>query len=198
VNATTVNFGPDPNNKYTTTYFRHPFVMPNNVNFTNLNFRLLAVDGADVWLNGAELFRTNLPVGPITYTNLALNQVTGFQAYVFSPTTALVSNLPAGNLVAVELHPNSPTNSALGFDLELIGTGYPMTPPALSIAPAGTDITLSWSFADGTGYSLYSTTNLAISVGWTTATASLQTNGDQVSTTLTPDTTTRFFRLQKP
>ena len=198
VNATTVNFGPDPNNKFTTTYFRHSFVMPNNVNFTNLNFRLAAVDSADVWLNGAELFRTNLPAGPITYTNLALNQVTGFQAYIFSPTNVVVSNLPAGNLVAVEVHPSSPTNSALGFDLELIGTGFPVTPPALSIAPAGTDIVLSWPFPNGNGYSLYSTTNLAIGAGWTTANASLQTNGDQVNAILTPVTSTRFFRLQKP
>ena len=199
VDATTVNFGPDPNNKYTTTYFRHSFVMSNNVNFTNLNFRLTAVDSADVWLNGAELFRTNLPAGSISYTNLATNSVTGFSSYIFYPKNIIGSNLPAGILSRVEIHPAFPTNSALGFDMELIGTGYPVTPPAPFHCASGDHIALSWPVTDGNGYSLYSTTNLAISAGWTTATASLQTNGDQVNATLTPDTTPRdFFVFKNP
>ena len=82
--------------------------------------------------------------------------------------------------------------------MELIGTGYPVTPPSLSVATSGGNIALSWPATNGNGYSLYSTTNLAISAGWITATASLQTNGDQINATLIPDTTTKFFRLQKP
>ena len=57
--------------------------------------------------------------------------------------------------------------------MELIGTGYPVTPPSLSVATSGGNIALSWPVTDGNGYSLYTTTNLAISAGWTTATASL-------------------------
>jgi hypothetical protein len=68
---TTVSYGPDATNKHITTYFRDSFVVPGNVTFTNLNFRLARVDGAVVWLNGQEAFRTNMPAGPITYTNLA-------------------------------------------------------------------------------------------------------------------------------
>jgi lysophospholipase L1-like esterase len=198
VNATTVNFGPDPDNKYTTTYFRHSFVMPNNVNFTNLNFRVNAVDSAVVWLNGAEMFRTNLPAGPIAYTNFALSQVTGYPDYVFYQTNQVVSNLPSGNLVAVELHQSSPTNSDLGLDLELIGTGVPVTPPSLSIGLTGNNIALGWPVTNANGYALYSTTDLTVNGGWAMAIASLQTNGGQVTATLPPDPTTRFYRLQKP
>ena len=68
---TTVSFGPNATNRYITTYFRDSFVVPGNVTFTNLNFRLARVDGAVVWLNGREAFRTNMPAGPITCTNLA-------------------------------------------------------------------------------------------------------------------------------
>lgn len=198
VDATTVNFGPDPNNKYTTTYFRHTFVESNDVIFTNLNFRLTAVDSAVVWLNGVEMYRTNLPAGSITYTNLATNSLTGFSSYIFYPKNIIVSNLPAANLVGVEIHPAFTKNSALGFDMELFGTGYPVTPPSLLVATSGGNIALSWPVTDGNGYSLYTTTNLAIGAGWTTATASLRTNGDQINATLTLDTTPRFFRLQKP
>jgi len=56
-------------NRQITTYFRDSFVVPGNVTFTNLNLRLTRVDGAVVWLNGQEAFRTNLPAGPITYTS---------------------------------------------------------------------------------------------------------------------------------
>ena len=72
---TTVGYGPNATNRYITTYFRDSFVVPGNVTFTNLNFRLARVDGAVVWLNGQEAFRTNMPAGPITYTNLASQPV---------------------------------------------------------------------------------------------------------------------------
>src|SRR6185369_11323775 len=59
--ATQVGFGPDATNKYITTYFRRTFEVPWNQAVTNLNVRLARADGAVVWLNGQELFRTNMP-----------------------------------------------------------------------------------------------------------------------------------------
>ena len=197
---TTVGYGPNATNRYITTYFRDSFVLPGNVTITNLNFRLTRVDGAVVWLNGQEAFRTNLPAGPITYTNLALQAVIPIRAgtpYIFYPTNIAVSNLPAGtNLVAVEIHLYATNRTALGFDMELIGTGS--LSPALSIASAGTNIFLAWPVASGTGYTLYSSTDLTAPGGWTNAAATVQTNGGQYVVTLSPDTIARFFRLQKP
>jgi hypothetical protein len=197
---TTVSYGPNATNRYITTYFRDSFVVPGNVNFTNLNFRLARVDGAVVWLNGQEAFRTNLPSGPITYTNLALQAVVPIRAgtpYIFYPTNIAVSNLPAGtNLVAVEVHLFATNRTALGFDLELIGTGS--FSPALSIMSAGTNVFLAWPVAGGTGYTLYSSTDLTAPGSWTIAAATVQTNGGQYVVTVSPDAITRFFRLQKP
>ena len=196
---TTVSYGTNASNKHITTYFRDSFVVPGNVTFTNLNFRLARVDGAVVWLNGREAFRTNMPTGPITYTNLA-SQYTFVQEtpYTFYPTNIAVSNLPAGtNLVAVEVHLFLANRTSLGLDLELIGTGY-FLPPSLSIASAGNDISLAWPVAGGTGYMLYSSTDLTAPGGWAIAAATVQTNGGQYVVTLSPDAVTRFFRLQKP
>jgi len=53
--ATTVSYGPLSTNKYITTYFRHPFVVPATVHYTNLNLRLNRAHGAVVWLNGQEV-----------------------------------------------------------------------------------------------------------------------------------------------
>jgi hypothetical protein len=61
---TIVGFGPNATNRYITTYFRDSFVVPGNVTFTNLNFRLARVDGAVVWLNGQEAFRLLSPSRP--------------------------------------------------------------------------------------------------------------------------------------
>jgi hypothetical protein len=195
---TTVSFGTNASNKHITTYFRDSFVVPGNVTFTNLNFRLARVDGAVVWLNGQEAFRTNMPTGPITYTNWASKYtIIQEQPYTFYPTNIAVSNLPAGtNLVAVEVHLYNASRTSLGFDMELIGMGC--FSPALSIASAGTNIFLAWPVANGTGYTLYSSTDLTAPGGWTNAAATVQTNSGQYVVTILPDAITRFFRLQKP
>jgi hypothetical protein len=196
---TTVSFGPNATNRYITTYFRDSFVVPGNVTFTNLNFRLARVDGAVAWLNGREAFRTNMPAGPITCTNLAsLATVAISTPYTFYPTNIAVTNLPAGtNLVAVEVHLYVTNRKVLGFDMELIGTGC-FSPPPLSIESAGNNIFLAWPVDGGTGYTLYSSTNLTASGSWAVAAATVQTNGGQYVVTLSPDVVTRFFRLQKP
>jgi lysophospholipase L1-like esterase len=196
---TSVSFGPDANNKHITTYFRGAFVVPGNVTFTNLNFRLARVDGAVVWLNGKEAFRTNMPTGPITCTNLASQPtIVVDTAYIFYPTNIAVTNLPAGtNVVAAEVHLRTVSRTSLGFDMELIGSGY-FLPPSLSITSAGTNIFLVWPVATGAGYTLYSSTDLAAPGSWTPVTATVQTNGGQYVLTLFPDEATRFFRLQKP
>jgi len=83
VTATTVSFGPQSTNKFVTTYFRRPFVVPRNVVITNLNLRVAQADGAVVWFDGQEIYRTNLPAGPISYTNLALSALTYYPRYIF-------------------------------------------------------------------------------------------------------------------
>ena len=148
--ATTVNYGPNPSNEFVTTYFRHSFVVPTNAGITNLNLRLAQTAGAVVWLNGQQIYSTNLPAGPISYSTLATNSVTGFNSYIYYRTNVVVPVMSAGtNLLAVEIHQSSVTNPILGFDAEMIGTGY-ATPPIPQIlqpnpvsAAIGTHIVLT-------------------------------------------------------
>jgi lysophospholipase L1-like esterase len=195
---TTVSYGPDTNNKPITTYFRDTFVPPANTAITNLNFRLSRVDGAVVWLNGQEAFRTNMPAGPISFTNETTRTTAGEPSFIFFPTNIPVSNLPPGtNVVGVEVHIYLPRRSSMGMDMEVIGTGY-ILPPSLSIASMDGNLLLTWPVANGTGYSLYTSTDLSVPGGWTNAGATVQTNGGQYTATLSPDAITRFFRLQRP
>src|SRR3954469_17286725 len=48
--ATVVNFGPDPDTKYITTYFRRPFLVTNTADFNQLTLGVLRDDGVIVYL----------------------------------------------------------------------------------------------------------------------------------------------------
>jgi hypothetical protein len=117
---TVVSYGTDPNNKHITTWFRHPFTVANPAAFSTLGLRVLRDDGAVVWLNGAEVFRTNLPAGPIGWRTLASSAVGGTAEQAFHLAALPASLLVAGtNVLAVEIHQSGPTSSDISFDLEL-------------------------------------------------------------------------------
>lgn len=129
--ATLINGGPSTN-RFATTYFRRAFPVTNTPAFTSLTLRVLRDDGVIVYLNGAEVFRNNMPAGTVTYATLASAPVndadeTNFFATALSPA-ALLSGT---NVLAVEVHQANAGSSDLGFDLELTGAGN--LPPVASI-----------------------------------------------------------------
>src|SRR5829696_7551517 len=81
--VTTVPFGPDPNNKFITTYFRRAFSVTNASLFTGLTLRLMRDDGAVVYLNGAEVWRTNMPGGTIGHLTTASVAIAGADESTF-------------------------------------------------------------------------------------------------------------------
>ncbi|HEY8228757.1 MAG TPA: metallophosphoesterase [Pyrinomonadaceae bacterium] len=121
--ATVVSFGPDPNNKFITTYFRRSFNVTNASSFTGLTLRLLRDDGAVVYLNGVEVWRTNMPAGPIGFLTPASVAIGGADETTFVQTTLSPSLLVNGtNVLAIEVHQSGGTSSDISFDLQLIGS----------------------------------------------------------------------------
>src|SRR4030095_13111765 len=59
--ATVVSFGPNSGAKYITTYFRKTITIPNASIYLSAGLRLLRDDGAVVYVNGTEVFRSNMP-----------------------------------------------------------------------------------------------------------------------------------------
>jgi len=123
---------PNPKNeKHITTYFRHEFTVADPGALQGLTLNLLRDDGAVIYLNGAEVYRTNMPVGPIDTMTLASSAIGGA-----AEDTMLVVALdpadidPGTNLIAVEIHQVSATSSDISFDLAQL-TG----PPALLRGP---------------------------------------------------------------
>jgi len=119
--ATVVSYGSNPWKRHITTYFRHSFGVTDASSFSGLTLRLLRDDGAVVYLNGVEVFRSNMPSGTITYTTLASSATP--QENVFREATLSASLLLNGvNVIAVEVHQSSGGSSDLSFDLELMGS----------------------------------------------------------------------------
>ena len=144
--ATLVSFGPNPDSKYITTYFRHAFAVSDPSSYAALHLRLLCDDGAIAYVNGVEAARFNLPSGSIGNNTLASVAYGAAEESWFQVATLPASLLVAGdNIVAVAVHQANGTSSDLGFDLELRG-GPPETLTRGPVLQLGTpaSMTVEW------------------------------------------------------
>ncbi|MCP5522541.1 MAG: lamin tail domain-containing protein [Verrucomicrobiales bacterium] len=153
--VTTVGYGPNGSDKYTTTYFRHTFQVVGADSATALTLQVVRDDGVLVHLNGHEVMRDNLPEGDISYTSRANTAIGGadestFQVRDIDPTLLV----EGANLLAVEIHQANPTSSDISFDLSLEALMFPTSrPPTVDAGPdrttaAGTPIRLVGAFTD--------------------------------------------------
>ena len=139
--ATVVSYGPNPSNKYVTTYFRRQFQVNDIPSIASLVMSTLRDDGAVVYINGTEVFRTNLPAAPavITYQSLGLGAIGGADESALYDVSldpcVLVSGL---NVMAVEIHQSSGTSSDISFDMRL-STSLPAPPVCIVLCPADVD-----------------------------------------------------------
>ncbi len=121
-----------------TFYFRHTFWLENPSLVTNLAVRLLRDDGGIVYLNGVEVFRSNMREGPVYYDTTAITGIPNADEDKYFPTPVLPALLTTGaNVVAVEIHQCNVTSTDVSFDLELVANspfGY-VPPDLLSLMP---------------------------------------------------------------
>jgi hypothetical protein len=107
-----------------------------------LNLRVLRDDGAVVYLNGTEVFRSNMPTGPVAYNTLASGTVEDntFYAWTINPALLVAGN----NVIAVEVHQSDVASSDLSFDFDLKATvAAPATVPSAPSALAASAISSS-------------------------------------------------------
>lgn len=164
--ATVVGYGGDPNNKYITTYFRKAFTVSDPSSLSALTLNLLRDDGAVAYLNGTEVFRTNMPAGTITSSTLASTSIEDDTYYAASVSPSLV--VAGTNVLAVEVHQGASNSSDISFDLSLIGSQSGTTPtlPAAptnltATATSSSQIQLTWTdnANNETGYKVERSTN---------------------------------------
>jgi hypothetical protein len=140
--ATVVSFGPDANNKYRTTCFRRSFSVDDPRAYSGMTVRLIRDDGAVVYLNGGEVFRSNMPGGVINYSTFANNATDDGKTF-FSNPVAPGLLVPGRNVLAVEIHQDKVDSSDISFNLELSADRL----PALNLAAAQGELLLFWGDA---------------------------------------------------
>ena len=144
---TVLGYGTNSASKYITYYFRTDFSLGGVEDYVSLTARVLRDDGVVLYLNGAEIYRNNMPAGAIGHLTPALTNVTRG-----GETAFLVATLPAAallegrNLLAAEVHQVSAGNADVSFDLELLGVSQP---PLVTRGPylqrgGTTNITVRW------------------------------------------------------
>jgi hypothetical protein len=77
-------YGPDAAQKWVTYYFRRAFSVSQAASLQDLILDLLRDDGAIVYLNGEEVFRSNMPEGPVNYLTLNVNTSLVPKRHIFS------------------------------------------------------------------------------------------------------------------
>jgi hypothetical protein len=118
--ATTNSFGPNSNDKFITTYYRHAFVLTNTVAVPNLSIQV--DDGAIVYLNGTKVLGVNLTNTVVDWRTLANSSIGGSME-----TNWYSTNLPPAlfvrgtNVLAAEVHQAATDSSDLFFNLKLTG-----------------------------------------------------------------------------
>jgi hypothetical protein len=118
---TTLNYGPDANNKYITYYFRTPITVTDAAKCQSLLFRICYDDGAVVYLNGQKIETINFPdPNNINYLTTANSTPSETEFYEYAVDPSLLKE--GQNVLAVELHQMSLTSTDTSFDFELEGT----------------------------------------------------------------------------
>ena len=121
--GTEVSYGPDPNAKFITTWFRKSFFVSDPTVFDSLALNVVREDGVLVYLNGSPVWRDNLPPDPVSYLTTALSDVAGSEATNTFHSVGVDPGylVPGTNVLAAELHLYSPASPGLRCALELSG-----------------------------------------------------------------------------
>ena len=121
---TVLDYGNNANNKTVSYYFRQQFNVNDPAAFSNLQLKLIADDGAVVYINGNEVLRYNMPSGNIGFNTLATSTIGDATEYTWQEFSLPGNILQSGNnVIAVTVHQVDVNSSDISFDLSLSGSG---------------------------------------------------------------------------
>src|SRR5688572_11140629 len=133
--ATVVSYGSSKSKKHITTYFRKAISIEGISQFADFTGNIKRDDGAVVYVNGTEVYRSNMPSGDILYNTLASQSASdddGNKEHTFPINNSIF--IEGVNTIAVEIHQSSITSSDMSFAMSLEATlntepGADSTPP---------------------------------------------------------------------
>ena len=182
-------------NQQIVTQFRHCFHVQHPARYTRLLLRLLADDGAVVYLNGRQVARKNLPAGPLTPFTWAISGLGAADENLLTDFAIPPALLFKGrNVIAVAVHQAQSTGNDLSFDLELSAEAGFATAPRLNIARSDDGIRLCWP-ADVAGFHLQYSETLLDPLTWQAVPDAAEWFGGDVGVQLQHDAVPVFYRL---
>jgi hypothetical protein len=150
---TVVGYGGNASAKFITTWFRRTFTVTDPAAVGTLLLSVKRDDGVIVYLNGTEVFRSNMPAGTVSATTLASAQIEDENYYkvVVSP-----SLLVAGaNVLSAEVHQGAANSSDISFDASLLAdTSAPPIPATTLLGAGGVWLYRDTGVFPGTGWQL--------------------------------------------
>ena len=182
--ATVLAIGPAESH-YTAYYFRQAFTIAQPQLLTSLALGFLRDDGGIVYLNGTEIFRSNMKGGLVHYEDTAAGNTSSETAYFATNVTASWLRVGA-NLISAEVHQSQSNSADLSFDLELVGQNTPPH-PQLKLVQSDGERWLVWRQA---GFVLQGAESLAGPWGTEPAARS--------PLAIMPSGRNRFYRLALP
>lgn len=193
--VTTVSFGPNPVSKYITTWFRHAFQVEDPRTMLAATLGVIRDDGAVVYLNGVEVFRSNMPSGTITPTTLASASVGGEdESAIFEADIDPARFVAGTNVLAVEIHQSDANSSDLSFQLQLSALLQPIRDPRILTTITGEELRMAWPL----GAVGFAPVESESAVGpWSDVEAPVQSAGGQNILVVPVTTGARFYRLEK-
>jgi hypothetical protein len=188
-------------NFYNSYYFRQKFIVPTNFNLAETTVRLVYVldDGAVFYINGVEVYRTNMPAGPVAFNTVASSSWEPGDPAQGCRSNSLPATVlrPGTNIMAVQVF-QGPNPNAEAYDIAFgvnvdFSTTYGFDVPALSyrrlpplVGGGAPRLAVDWP---GSGWTLQQSSTASTNGPWTTATST----GNSYTNT----TGARFFRLRK-
>jgi hypothetical protein len=184
-------------NRQWTTYFRQTFAVTDPSQFTNLTLCLVRDDGAVVYLNGTEVWRSNMTnSGPIAFNTPATSAVSGANESRWWTTNASPTLLVAGtNVVTVEVHQSDLTSSDLALDFQLLAESG-LCLPTLGASREDTGVVLFWPDW-AAGCALWASSSL-LPAEWDPVTNGMTRMSGRVWVVLPPTEAAQFFSLRLP
>ena len=188
--STPLPANPETGFPFVTYYFRTHFLFTNSLAGTTLTLSNFVDDGAVFYLNGIEVYRTNMATFPAAITNSTL--ATAYKCdgdatcpLVFSLGADALTNLAVGdNVLAAEVHNYSRDSVDITFGSALYCVHVTPPPTSLRYLHSAQSVTLYWS---GSGFTLQRASGVASS-DWAdlSGTSPYQIN----------DSATAFYRLR--
>lgn len=117
--VTTLSYGTNSTNKYTTAYFRNTITLDSLSSKTDFQLTAYYDDGIVVYVNGHEIGRGNMPSGTVSFSTFSTTYNEGDRTTFNVPEEYLVEG---DNLIAAEVHQCDLKSSDLIFDVQLTCT----------------------------------------------------------------------------